>query len=165
MDSARGNGIEFNLFGQPLRRNWYTMFANKSKLPKADKTLMAQSAIINAGVFAAGKGSAIWKHWQDEMYRCVLALPPRRKYGADSSWLLALPFIAIALAHLLLPEICNWHTIFRYDRQKRQFTETMPYYKAVSIMHLAGIHPHETKRDVLLEDGTTEMIDLRYQQQ
>ena len=164
MDSARGNGIEFNLFGQPLRRNWYTMFANKSKLPKADKTLMAQSAIINAGVFAAGKDSAIWKHWQDEMYRCVLALPPRRKYGADQLGL-GLAIYRHNIAHLLLPEICNWHTIFRYDRQKRQFTETMPYYKAVSIMHLAGIHPHETKRDVLLEDGTTEMIDLRYQQQ
>lgn len=164
MDSARGNGIEFNVLGQPLRRNWYTMFANKSKLPKADKKLMAQSTIINAGVFAANHDSPIWKCWQKEMYSCVLALPPRRKYGADQLGL-GLAIYRHNIAHLLLPETCNWHTVFRYDRQAQQFTETMPYYKAVSIMHLAGIHPHETKCEVLFEDGTSGMIDLRYQQQ
>ena len=59
-----------------------TMFANKPKLPKADKQLLAAVTIINAGVFSRAT-SYLAALWQEEMYRCVLALPPRRKYGAD----------------------------------------------------------------------------------
>ena len=160
-DGARGNGVEFNILGQPLRRNWYTMFANKSKLPKADKQLLAAATIINAGVFSAPRLSPIWQAWRDEMYRCVLALPPRRKYGADQLGL-GLALYKNQIAPLLLPEICNWHSSYRYDRIAKQFTQTMPFYEPVSLMHLAGVHPHETTRPVLLEDGTTETLDLTY---
>lgn len=160
-DSARGNGVEFNAFGQPLRRNWYTMFANKSKLPKSDKRRLAEVPIINAGVFSAKKDSPIWQAWQDEMHACVLALPPRRKYGADQLGL-GLAIYKHNIAHLLLPEICNWHTVFRFDRQAGLFTETMPYYQPVSLMHLAGVHPQETKRTILLEDGSYGEVDLCY---
>ena len=160
-DSARGNGIEFNMLGQPLRRNWYTMFANKSKLPKADKQLLASVTIINAGVFSAPRQSPIWHAWQEEMYRCVLALPPRRKYGADQLGL-GLAIYKNNIKHLLMPEICNWHSVFRYDRNAKQFTQTMPFYQPVSLMHLAGIHPHDTKRLVLLEDGSEVLLDLTF---
>ncbi|MGC6517827.1 MAG: hypothetical protein ACON49_07355 [Candidatus Puniceispirillaceae bacterium] len=160
-DSARGNGIEFNLFGQPLRRNWYTMFANKSSLPKSDKKLMAESAIINAGVFSAHKDSPIWQAWQEEMYKAVLALPPRRKYGADQLGL-GLAVYKHHISHLLLPEICNWHTAYRYDEARGLFTQTMPFYKPVSLMHLAGIHPHNTTRPVLQADGSFREMDLTF---
>ena len=60
-DAARGNGVEFNIFGQPIRANWYTMFSRKSKLSAADKRLLASRPILNAGVFALRGDAALWE--------------------------------------------------------------------------------------------------------
>ena len=68
-DSARGNGVEFNMFGQPLRANWYTMFSRKSKLPAADKRLLASRPILNAGVFALRGDAPLWDLWQQARSR------------------------------------------------------------------------------------------------
>ena len=161
-DSARGNGVEFNAFGQALRANWYTMFANKSKLPKADKRLLAASPIINAGIFSAAAGSPLWQHWQTELRHCAAALPVRRRTGADQLGL-GLAIYRHNLTVRLLPEICNWLTHFRYDRDQHLFTETEPFYEPVSLMHLAGIPHLVPEKEVVFEDGTRGVLDLSYQ--
>lgn len=160
-DVARGNGVEFNLLGQPLRRNWYTMFANSSSLPKADKKLLAEVPIINAGVFAAGVESPLWQYWREEMFRCVEALPQRRKLGADQLGL-GLAVYRYGLSLALLPEVCNWTSVFRYDEQSQLFTETEPFYAPVGIMHLAGIGADNTVRPVKMASGETRDLDLTW---
>ena len=160
-DVARGNGIEFNIFGQPLRRNWYTMFANRSKLPKADKKLLAKHQIINAGVFSAPASSPIWQIWIDEMIHCMEALPVGRKSAADQLGL-GLAIYRHKLNIKTLPEICNWTSAWRYDPDRHIFTETEPFYTPVSIMHLAGMSADDTVRDVLFPDGEMRPINLSY---
>lgn len=160
-DFARGNGVEFNAFGQPLRRNWYTMFANSSRLPKADKKMLAEVSIINAGVFAAASASPIWSRWQEEMLAAVKALPKRRKYGADQLGL-GMAVYRHGLKPVLLPEICNWTSVWRYDAEQHLFTETEPFHAPVSIVHLAGIRPDDLTQTVQLADGSEAQIDLSY---
>ncbi|MGC6454639.1 MAG: hypothetical protein ACON31_12115 [Candidatus Puniceispirillaceae bacterium] len=160
-DGERGGGVEFNAFGQPLRSNWYTMFANKSRLPRADRRLLAQVPIINAGVFSAHASSPVWELWQAEMLKAANALPKRRRYGADQLGL-GMAVYKHGISHLLLPEICNWTNVWRYDADAGLFTETMPFYRPVSIMHLAGIRPDETVRQVTMADGLVTMMDLSY---
>ncbi|MGC6485566.1 MAG: hypothetical protein ACON4P_07840 [Candidatus Puniceispirillales bacterium] len=160
-DVARGNGVEFNMLGQPLRRNWYTMFANSSSLPRADKKRLAEVPIINAGVFAAGANSPLWQYWREEMYRCVEALPQRRKLGADQLGL-GLAVYRHDLSTVLLPEICNWTSVFRYDEDTHLFTETQPFHAPVGIMHLAGIGADNTIRPVTMAAGGTKPIDLTW---
>ena len=160
-DVARGNGVEFNFYGQALRQNWYTMFANRSKLPKADKKILAQYQIINAGVFSSTASSPIWKIWIDEMIRCITCLPDGRKSAADQLGL-GLAIYKHKLNIKTLPEICNWTSAWRYDPDRHVFTETEPFYNQVSIMHLAGMNSHETVKDVLMPDGQMKPIDLTY---
>ena len=160
-DVARGNGIEFNVFGQPLRRNWYTMFANRSKLPKEDKKLLAQHQIINAGVFSAEAQSPIWSHWIKEMINCMKAMPVGRKSAADQLGL-GLALYRHGLNFKTLPEICNWTSTWRYDPEKHLFTETEPFYRPVSIMHLAGMRADDTTRDVIFPDGKKKPLNLSY---
>lgn len=160
-DVARGNGVEFNVFGQPLRRNWYTMFANRSRLPKADKQLMAKHQIINAGVFSAMAASPVWDLWITEMIHCMKAMPVGRKSAADQLGL-GMAIYRNALAIKTLPEICNWTNSWRYDPERHIFTETEPFYTPVSIMHLAGMRADDTTREVSFPDGTKKPLDLTY---
>lgn len=160
-DVARGNGVEFNVFGQPLRRNWYTMFANRSRLPKADKQLMAKHQIINAGVFSAPAASPIWDLWITEMIHCMKAMPVGRKSAADQLGL-GMALYRHKLNIKTLPEICNWTNAWRYDPERHVFTETEPLYTPVSIMHLAGMRADDTTREVSFPDGTKKPLDLTY---
>ncbi len=160
-DVARGNGVEFNIFGQPLRRNWYTMFANRSKLPSADKKLMAEHQIINAGVFSATAQSPIWDIWIDEMIHCMKALVVGRKSAADQLGL-GLAIYRHGLRLKTLPELCNWTSTWRYDDTTHEFTETQPFYTPISIMHLAGMRADDTVRDVMMPDGSMKKLDLTY---
>ena len=137
------------------------MFANKSKLPKADKRLLAASPLINAGIFSASAGSPLWQHWQTELRHCAAALPLRRRTGADQLGL-GLAIYRHNLTVRLLPEICNWLTHFRYDRDQHLFTETEPFYEPVSLMHLAGIPHLVPEKEVVFEDGTRGVLDLSY---
>ena len=161
-DSARGNGVEFNIFGQPLRANWYTMFSRKSKLPAADKRLLASRPILNAGVFALRGDAALWEIWQQAVLEAVQALPKGRQYAADQIGLgLAVYRSNAPLA--LLPETCNWMSVWRFDAATGLFTETQPPYGAVGIIHLAGIDPAHPVREVALASGQTAELDLRFQ--
>lgn len=160
-DVARGNGVEFNVFGQPLRRNWYTMFANRSSLPKADKKLMAKHQIINAGVFSARAKSPIWDLWIKEMIHCMKAMVVGRKSAADQLGL-GMAIYRHNLKIRTLPEICNWTNAWRYDPELHLFTETEPLYTPVSIMHLAGMRADDTTREVSFPDGTKKPLDLTY---
>ena len=161
-DSARGNGVEFNMFGQPLRANWYTMFSRKSKLPAADKRLLASQPILNAGVFALRGDAPLWDLWQQAVLEAVQALPKGRQYAADQIGLgLAVYRNDIPLA--LLPETCNWMSVWRFDEAAGLFTETQPPFGAVGIIHLAGVDPAHPFRQVALASGGTAELDLRYQ--
>ncbi|MEC7050009.1 MAG: hypothetical protein VXX06_07875, partial [Pseudomonadota bacterium] len=137
-DSARGNGVEFNMFGQPLRANWYTMFSRKSKLPAADKRVLASEPILNAGVFALRGDAPLWDLWQQTVLEAVQALPKGRQYAADQIGL-GLAVYRNGAPLSLLPETCNWMSVWRYDRTAGLFTETQPPFGAVGILHLAGV--------------------------
>jgi len=160
-DSARGNGVEFNMFGQPLRANWYTMFSRKSKLPAADKRLLASQPILNAGVFALRGDAPLWDLWQRAVLEAVQALPKGRQYAADQIGLgLAVYRSGAPLA--LLPETCNWMSVWRFDEAAGLFTETQPPFGAVGIIHLAGVDPAQPVREVALASGQMAALDLRY---
>ena len=161
-DSARGNGVEFNILGQPLRANWYTMFSRKSKLPKADKRLLASQPILNAGVFALRGDAALWQLWQQAVVEAVQALPRGRQYAADQIGL-GLAVYRSGAAVALLPETCNWMSVWRFDEATGLFTETQPPFGAVGIIHLAGVDPAHPVREVVLASGKTAALDLRYQ--
>lgn len=161
-DSARGNGVEFNIFGQPLRANWYTMFSRKSKLPKADKRLLASQPILNAGVFALRGDAALWQLWQQAVLEAVQALPRGRQYAADQIGL-GLAVYRSGAAVALLPETCNWMSVWRFDEATGLFTETQPPFSTVGIIHLAGVDPAHPVREVVLASGKTAALDLRYQ--
>jgi len=160
-DVARGNGVEFNLFGQALRQNWYTMFANRSKLPNSDKKVLSKNQIINAGVFSSSSISPIWKVWKDEMLNCIKCLPVGRKSAADQLGL-GLAIYKHNLKIKTLPEICNWMSTWRYDPNRNVFTETEPFYNQVSIMHLAGMSANNTVQNVLFPDEQLKPLDLTY---
>ena len=161
-DAARGNGVEFNIFGQPIRANWYTMFSRKSKLSAADKRLLASRPILNAGVFALRGDAALWEVWQRAVLEAVQALPRGRQYAADQIGLgLAVYRSGAPLA--LLPETCNWMSVWRFDAATGLFTETQPPFADVGIVHLAGIDPAHPVREVALASGHTAELDLRYQ--
>jgi hypothetical protein len=160
-DIGRGNGVEFNVFGQPLRANWYTMFSRKSKLPRADKRLLASHPILNAGVFALRGDAPLWKLWQDAVIDAVQALPKGRQYAADQVGLgLAVYRNDYPLA--LLPEICNWMSAWRFDDGAGLFTETQPPFAPVGIVHLAGVDPANTIVQMPVASGGTAAIDLNY---
>ena len=161
-DSARGNGVEFNMFGQPIRANWYTMFSRKSTLPKSDKRLLASQPILNAGVFALRGDAPLWELWQQAVLESVQALPKGRQYAADQIGLgLAVYRSDAPLA--LLPETCNWMSVWRFDEASGLFTETQPPFGAVGILHLAGVDPAHPVRKVTLSSGRIVELDLRYQ--
>ena len=150
------------MFGQPLRANWYTMFSRKSKLPAADKRLLASEPILNAGVFALRGDAPLWDLWQQTVLEAVQALPKGRQYAADQIGL-GLAVYRNGAALSLLPETCNWMSVWRYDRTAGLFTETQPPFGAVGIMHLAGVDPAHPLRQVALASGGAAELDLRYQ--
>lgn len=160
-DATRGNGVEFNFSGQPVRANWYTMFSRKSKLPKADKKLLASQPILNAGVFALRADAVLWDDWQAAVTEAVNALPRGRQYAADQIGLgLAVYRTGAPLA--LLPETCNWMSVWRFDEASGLFTQTQPPFEPVGIIHLAGISPDATIRKVELASGFVTDMDLGY---
>jgi len=160
-DATRGNGVEFNIAGQPLRANWYTMFSRKSGLPRADKRLLASRPILNAGVFALQAEAALWDDWKEAVIESANALPRGRQYAADQVGLgLAVYRSEAPLA--LLPETCNWMSVWRFDDTAGLFTETQPPYTPVGIVHLAGIDPKHPVRPASLASGGSRNIDLRY---
>ena len=146
---------------QPLRANWYTMFSRKSKLPAADKRLLASQPILNAGVFALRGDAPLWDLWQQAVLEAVQALPKGRQYAADQIGLgLAVYRNDIPLA--LLPETCNWMSVWRFDEAAGLFTETQPPFGAVGIIHLAGVDPAHPFRQVALASGGIMELDLRW---
>ena len=160
-DATRGNGVEFNFAGQPLRANWYTMFSRKSKLPKSDKRLLASQPILNAGVFALQADAALWDEWQGAVIEAANALPVGRQYAADQVGL-GLAVYRTGAALSLLPETCNWMSVWRFDEDRGLFTQTQPPFDPVGIIHLAGISPDEPVREVALASGASTTMDLGY---
>jgi hypothetical protein len=160
-DSARGNGVEFNIFGQPLRANWYTMFSHKSKLTLNDKKLLASNPILNAGVFSLQAGSELWGLWQTAVIEAAHALPRGRQYAADQIGL-GLAVYRNQMTVALLPETCNWMSVWRFDEDTGLFTTTQPPFDPVGIIHLAGIDPRNPIREVKLSSGSEKLVDLTY---
>ena len=160
-DATRGNGVEFNFAGQPLRANWYTMFSRKSKLPKSDRRLLASQPILNAGVFALQADAALWDEWQGAVIEAANALPIGRQYAADQVGL-GLAVYRTGAALSLLPETCNWMSVWRFDENSGLFTQTQPPFDPVGIIHLAGISPDEPVREVALANGASTTMDLGY---
>ena len=160
-DAARGNGVEFNFAGQPIRANWYTMFSRKSKLSKSDKRLLASNPILNAGVFALQAGAALWDDWQNTVVEAVKALPRGRQYAADQIGL-GLAVYRKGAPLSLLPETCNWMSVWRFDVHAGLFTQTQPPFDPVGILHLAGINADDTRQPVMMPDGSSMEMDLGY---
>lgn len=163
-DCARGNGVEFNMMGQALRSNWYTMFAHRSKLSRQDKRILASMPILNAGVFAAEANAGIWELWRNCEIEAVKALPRGRQYTADQIGLgLAVYRHKYPLA--LLPEECNWTSVWRYDDRQGCFTQTQPPFSPIGIVHLAGISPENPVGEVVQLSGDVKPMNLTYKAQ
>ena len=65
-DATRGNGVEFNFSGQPVRANWYTMFSRNQAAKARSSCLTAHTEC--RGVRPSGRRCLV-DDWQAAVMR------------------------------------------------------------------------------------------------